>query len=470
MGIKILHSTSKKNKSMSKHRHSRRKFISNVALGTAGVFAPAGILANGKKPDIRKTSKPERELSLLRQAPDGPPLKAGLIGCGGRGTGAAVNFLDSGPNLEIAALGDLFHDQIDRCRNSLKAARGTEISDENCFSGFDSYLKVIHSDIDLVILAAPPHFRPEHVKAAVEAGKHIFQEKPVAVDPAGARLMAENTKKAKEKGLCMVSGTIRRYQKDYIETQKRVQNGDIGEVIGANIIRNGGARWWVQRRDEWTDMEYMIRNWGNFNWLSGDEIVEKLVHEIDVMSWHVGSNPITAIGYGSNLQRVIGDQYDQFSIEYDYGNGKKVNCAIRTVNGCDNGKTELIRGTQGYASADGSLHTYDDEVIWQYPYPDEDEADSPWEVNNPFVQEHVELVTAIRTGNYLNDSDEQIKSTRIAIMGRMAAYTGRNITWDEILNSDMRLGPESYELGAVAGISETAPVKGTAPQPSNRYQ
>jgi myo-inositol 2-dehydrogenase / D-chiro-inositol 1-dehydrogenase len=455
---------------MKKKEHSRRKFITNVALGAAGVFAPAGMMAKGGASGIQRAITSGPELSLSKQAPDGKPLKAGLIGCGGRGTGAAINFLDAGPSLEIVALGDLFEDQVNRCRTSLKTARNIEVKDEHCFSGFDSYLKVIDSDIDLVLLATPPHFRPEHVKAAVEAGKHIFQEKPVAVDPSGARLMVENTKKAKEKKLCMVSGTIRRYQKDYIETQKRVQNGDIGEVIGANIIRNGGARWWVQRREEWTDMEYMIRNWGNFNWLSGDEIVEKLVHEIDVMSWHVGSNPLTAVGYGSNLQRVVGDQFDQFSIEYDYGNGKKVNCAIRTVNGCDNGKTELIRGTKGYASADGSLYTYDNEVIWEYPYPDEDEADSQWEVNNPFVQEHVELVTAIRAGNYLNDSDEQIKSTRIAIMGRMAAYTGRNISWEEVVSSEIRLGPEQYELGEVAGIPETSPVKGTAPQPSNRFQ
>lgn len=454
---------------MSADKQSRRKFISNIALGAIGSLGTGSILtACASSKSYRKLTT-DSSLSLLDQAPDGERLKAGLIGCGGRGTGAAVNFIDAGPNLEIVALGDVFQNQVHSCRESLKAARGIEVEDENCFVGFDSYQKVIDSGVDVVLLATPPHFRPIHVKAAIEAGKHVFQEKPVAVDPVGARLMAETTEKAIRNELCMVSGTIRRYQKDYIETQRRVQNGEIGEVIGADIIRNGGARWWVERKDNWTDMEYMLRNWGNFYWLSGDEIVEKLVHEIDVMSWHVGAHPVKAIGYGGRLQRVVGDQYDQFSIAYEYENGKKVHCAIRAANGCDNGKKEIIKGTNGYADASGSLYNYNGEPIWEYQYPNEEDSDKTWKVNNPFVQEHVELVTAIRTGNYINDSDEQIKSTRIAIMGRMAAYTGRDITWDEILNSEFQLAPNKYELGEVDGFPEEAPIAGLPSAPTNRY-
>lgn len=452
---------------MSKKQQSRRDFLSTVTLGTLGTIGAAGALASCSGSGALRKDDPY--VSLREQAPDGEVLKAGLVGCGGRGSGAAVNFLDAGPNLEIVALGDVFQDQLDKCRSNLEEARDVEIADENCYVGFDSYQKVIDSDVDIVLFATPPHFRPMHVKAAIDAGKHVFQEKPVAVDPVGARMMMETTQKAREKQLCMVSGTVYRYQKDFIETQRRVADGVIGEVTGANIIRNGGALWWVERKPEWTDMEYMLRNWGNFAWLSGDHIVEMFIHQLDVMSWHVGSHPLKAFGYGGRQQRISGDQFDQFSIIYEYENGKKVHSGTRQINDCDNRTEEIITGTKGYADARGSIYNHKGEVIWEYPYPAENDSDPAWEVHPPYVQEHVELITAIRTGNYLNDSEEQVKSTRIAIMGRMAAYTGREITWEEVLNSDMRLGPDTYEFGPVTGIPEEPPVVGTAPSPTDRY-
>ena len=323
--------------------------------------------------------------------------------------------------------------------------------------------------MDVVILATPPHFRPLHVKAAIDADKHVFQEKPIAVDPVGSRIVDEATQIAKQKKLCIVSGTVRRYQKDYIETQRRVASGEIGEVVSTTFVRNGGSSWWIERKPEWTDMEYMLRNWGNFSWLSGDHIVEQYVHEIDVMSWHVGGHPLKAIGYGGRMQRKSGDQFDHFSIMYEYENGKQSHCAARQISGCQNGKKEIITGTNGYADASGSLYSHQGELIWEYPYPDVDDEDQAWAVHNPSVQEHVELVTAIRTGNYLNDSDEQIKSTRLAVMGRMAAYTGRVITWEEVLNSDLRLGPDTYKFGPVPGIAEEAPIVGSPTPPTIRY-
>lgn len=452
---------------MSKKQQSRRDFLSAVTLGTLGTIGAGTIAGCSGSNAIRDKEGPY--ISLKEQAPDGEVLKAGLVGCGGRGTGAAANFLEAGPNLEIVALGDVFQDQLDKCRSNLRKAKGVEVADENCFVGFDSYQKVIDSDVDIVLFATPPHFRPMHVKAAIEADKHVFQEKPLAVDPFGAQMMVETAQKATEKNLCMVSGTVRRYQKDYMETQKRVENGAIGEVVGANIIRNGGALWWIERKSEWSDMEYMLRNWGNFAWLSGDHIVEMFIHELDVMSWYVGSHPVKAIGYGGRQQRISGDQFDQFSIVYEYENGKKAHCATRQINGCDNGRKQFITGTKGYADADGTLYNYDGEVIWEYPYPDEEDTDSEWKVNPPFRQEHVELVTAIRTANYINDSEELIKSTRLAIMGRMAAYTGREITWEEIIDSDLRLGPETYEFGPVPEMVEEPPTVGTAPSSANRY-
>jgi predicted dehydrogenase len=453
---------------MSETEQSRRDFLSTIALGSVGVVSASAFLASCATTDGTKSIY-EPYVSMRKQAPDGKLLRAGVVGCGGRGTGAAVNFIDAGPNLEIVALGDIFQDQLDKCRKNLKSARGIEVAEEKCFVGFDAYQEVIDSGVDLVLFATPPHFRPQHVKAAIEAGKHVFQEKPVAVDPHGARIIDEVTQKAKANNLCMVSGTIRRYQRDYVETQRRVASGEIGEVVGANIIRNGGALWWVERKPEWSDMEYMIRNWGNFSWLSGDHIVEMFIHELDVMSWHVGGHPHKAIGYGSRMQRISGDQFDQFSVVYEYENGKKAHCATRQINGCANGRSQIITGTKGYADASGTLYNFDDEVIWEYPHPLETDEDQTWKVNPPLVQEHVELITAIRTGRYINDSEELIKSTRIAIMGRMAAYTGREITWDEVLNSELKLGPATMEFGSVPGIKEEPPIVGIPPSPVNRY-
>ena len=437
---------------------NRRNFISKTTLGTAGIIGAASLLSSCSS---SKSKKEEIQLQeLLDQAPDGKVIKAGLIGCGGRGTGAAVNFLDAGPNLQITALGDVFQDKIDNCRAKLKEQKDIEIADENCFVGFDSYEKVIDSGVDLVLLCTPPHFRPAHVEAAVNARKHIFMEKPVAVDPVGARSVLVSAKKAESIGLCMVSGTIRRVQKDYMETQRRVANGEIGEITGANFIRNGGASWYRKRRPEWTDMEYMLRNWMNFCWLSGDHITEQFIHEIDVMSWHMGKTPEKAIGWGGRQRRITGDQYDFFSIEYVYENGVRAHCAARQINGCTNRKVQQINGTKGFADAAGKLFDLQGNEIWKYPHPEEGDTELKWKVTNPFVQEHINLVTGIRTGKPVNDAEAQVNSTLLTIMGRISAYTGKDVLWDEVLNSDLYLGPKIYAFGSVPGIREEFPLAG----------
>ena len=439
---------------------NRRNFITKTTLGTIGAASIIAACARDK------TQNEEIQLpELLDQAPDGKVIKAGLIGCGGRGTGAAINFLDAGPNLQITALGDVFQDKIDSCREKLKSEKGVEIADENCFLGFDSYEKVIDSGVDLVLLCTPPHFRPAHVEAAVNAQKHIFMEKPIAVDPVGARSVMASAKKAEAIGLCMVSGTIRRVQKDYMETQRRVANGEIGEVTGANIIRNGGALWYRNRKPEWTDMEYMLRNWVNFCWLSGDHITEQFIHEIDVMNWHVDKIPVKAIGWGGRQRRVTGDQYDFFSVEYVYDNGMRTHCAARQINGCTNRKVQQINGTKGYADAAGILYDLKGNEIWKYPQPEEGDTESKWKVTNPYVQEHINLVTAIRKGEPLSDAEAQINSTLITIMGRISAYTGKDVTWEEMLNSDLYLGPKTYAFGPVPGIKEEIPVVGVETKP-----
>ena len=436
----------------------RRKFISDAAIAAAAITS-MGIVTSCKGKE--KEVLPE----LLTVAPDGKVLKAGLIGCGGRGTGAAVNFLDAGPNLQITALGDVFRDRLDQCRENLKKQRNVEIADEKCFTGFDSYQKVIDSGVDLVLLCTPPHFRPMHIEAAVNAGKHIFLEKPCAVDPVGARSVLVSVEKAKQKGLCMVSGTIYRVSKDYMETRRRVMNGEIGEIVSAHVIRNGGSLWVHSRKPEWTDMEYMLRNWGNFCWLSGDHIVEQFIHQVDVMNWYLGKNPVKAIGWGGRQRRITGDQYDFFSIEYLYENGMHTHCAARQITGCSNLTKVLIVGTEGFADAGkGMLYNLKGEEIWKYPKPEKDDPDQTWAVKDPFVQEHINLVTGIRTGKTVNDAEAQVNSTLITVMGRMSAYTGKDVTWEEVLNSDLRLGPKTYEFGPVPGIPEVVPVIGAEPK------
>lgn len=449
---------------MSHEKLDRRRFISTSAWGIAGIVGTSQAIAACSGDNLKKKTELP---SLPDRAPDGKPLKAGLIGCGGRGTGAAINFLDAGPNLEITALGDIFQDQLDHCRHKLKEERNVEIADEKCFIGFDSFEKVIDSGVDIVLLCTPPHFRPQHVEAAINARKHIFMEKPCAVDPTGVRSILASAKKAEALELSIVSGTIRRVQKDYMETFRRVSNGEIGEIVGANIIRNGGALWYRNRQPQWTDLEYMLRNWVNFNWLSGDHIVEQFIHEIDVMNWFIGQFPEKATGWGGRQRRRTGDQYDFFSIEYSYNNGMRTHCASRQINGCTNQKLEQITGTKGIADCSGKLFDLKGNTTWQYPSPEEADTKPEWKVTNPFVQEHINLITGIRTGKVVNDAEDQAHSTLTALMGRVSAYTGKDVSWDEMMNSDLYLGPKIYSLDSVQLAPETIPLAGVEAADNN---
>ncbi len=444
------------------NQFSRRTFLkSTAALSTISAVGGIPLLSScsSNKGDEQKGDEYTLP-TLLNQAPDGAVLKAGLVGCGGRGTGAAIDFLNAGPNLQIVALGDVFQDKMDACREILKKQKKVEIPDEKCFIGFDSYEKVLDAGIDVILLCTPPHFRPAHIDAAVNARKHIFMEKPIAVDPVGVRRVLASVRRAESMKLNIISGTIRRSQKDYLETRRRVLNGEIGDIQGAHIIRNGGALWYVNKRPEWSDMEYMLRNWVNFCWLSGDHINEQFIHEIDTMNWYLQEYPVKASGWGGRQRRVTGDQYDFFSVEYIYENGMRTHCAARQIDGCSNGKIEHINCSNGYADAAGKLFNYKGELLWEYPYPENNDTNSEWSVTNPFLQEHINLVTAIRTGNTINDGTDQAYSTLVSIMGRIAAYTGRDVTWDEIMNSDIYLGPKTYDMGPVEGIPETPPIAG----------
>ena len=452
---------------MDKMKSNRRSFFKTSAMGALGTMSIPALLGGcsnsaSKEAKLIDVIVPQ----ILDKAPDGKTLKAGLVGCGDRGTGAAENFLSAGNGLQITALGDVFKDRLDRCCKILKT-KGQDISDENCFIGFDAYKKVIDSGVDVVLLCTPPVFRPSHFEYAIRNGKHCFIEKPCAVDPVGARQMLALGKQAAGQNLSVISGTIRRSQKDCIETYRRVAGGAIGKITSAHVSRMGGALWFKRREKEWNDMEYMLRNWVNFCWTSGDHIVEQFIHEIDQMSWFMGDKPpVRAEATGGRQRRVTGDMYDFFSVEYVFGenNSCRAHCTARQIGGCDTQTIIMVYGTKGYTNCTNKIFNLDGSIAWEYPYPKKDDEDKSWEVPDPFVQEHIRLVTAIRTGNPVNDVEQQVLSTLMAIMGRESAYTGKFVTYDQVMGSTQKLGPETYQFGSVPEIKEEIPLAGIPPK------
>ncbi len=441
---------------MKKSSISRRNFLGTAAaVGVAGVVVPTFITGCA-----RETKKVVAVPTMLDQAPDGPVLKAGLIGCGGRGTGAAINFLSAGPNLQIVALGDTFQDRIDACRAAIKKEKGQDVPVENCFVGFDAYQKVLDAGVDMVILATPPFFRPDHLAAAVQAKKHIFSEKPVCVDPVGARSVMATALKAKGMDLSIATGTQRRHQRDYVASWQQIAEGAIGDITGGNAWWNGGKLWHRDPNPSWSEMEYMIRNWVNWAWLSGDHIVEQHVHNLDVINWFTGSHPVKAVAFGSRIRRVTGDQYDNFSVDYTFENGIHVHSMCRQINGCVNNVSERIQGSKGSTNCRNTVLDLAGNEIWKYQYPlDKDGKPTDNVSVDPYVQEHIDLVTSIRTGKPFNELENTAISTLTAIMGRISAYTGKETSYEEMMNSDLKLGPKVFVFGPV-DIPKDVPLPG----------
>jgi len=444
----------------------RRDFLTNSALLGATAIMPAAVTScsndNNKGTEKKLSNEELGMFSFVNIAPDGDPLKAALIGCGDRGTGAASQFLESGPNVSIVALADLFSDRMDTCRKILSEKFNNTIEDDRCFIGFEAYKKILEMpDIDIVLLCTPTHFRPEHFKAAVEAGKHIFMEKPCAVDPVGIRTVIAASKVATSKGLTVITGNQRRHRRDYWEAYAQVRNGLIGEVVSATSHWNQGA-WWNKRHiPEWSDMEYCIRNWFNIKWLSGDHILDQGIHNIDVVTWFMGDLPIRAAGYGGRARRLTGDIFDFFSVDYYYNNNKRMLHTARQIDGCDGNVSEQVLGTKGIAQLnDGGgikILDWNGDILWEYDF-----VNKP--VNNPYNQEHIHLVESIRMGKKINQAEDLAYSNMVAIMGREAAYTGKAITWDEIMSSSLRYGPEIYEMGPLPDYHEgVVPIPGKDP-------
>ena len=425
---------------------SRRAFIGSVA--SAGAVAVSAC-ASTSAPRAQTAPTPPTQERVTPKAPDGPVLKAGLIGCGGRGRGAAANFIDAGPSLQIVALADVFPDRVAEAQRVLKQERGQEIPDSRCFSGFDAYKKLLDSGVDLVLHATPPHFRPMHMAAVVDAGKHLVMEKPVSVDVPGALAVMQTAERAASRGLSIVTGTQLRRDLARREVRKRILDGAIGDIRSLRFIRNQGALWYRVPQDGWSDMEYMIRDWVNWAWLSGDIIVEQHIHHLDASMWVLGKKPINAVGMGAHVRRVTGDQYDFFSIDYDFDDSVHMHTTIRQLNGCANQREEIFVGTKGSAVLDGAIYDQAGKQIWTYEGP----------MNNALVQEHVDWVTSIRTNKPLNTAKETAMSTLMAIMGRDSAYTGKAVSWTDLMASNVRLGPTEYALGPVR-LPPTAPVSG----------
>lgn len=426
----------------------RRTFLGKTALAGIGLAGATAILKGCRN----SPAKPEYQLPpILRSAPDGKKLKAGLVGTGDRGLGVASDFLQSGPSLEIIALADAFQDQIDWGRSVMRSNNLPVPEEKNCFAGLDSYKKLMAlPDLDVVLLATPPRFRPDHFFEAVTNNKHVFMEKPIAVDPKGCRSIIATAALATRRGLNVVTGTHYRHSEDYIETYKHVADGSIGRITSAKSWMNTGHVWYRVRSPEWSDMEYMIRNWNNFCWLSGDQIVESHIHNIDAVNWFVGKHPEIAMGFGGRHRRVSGDQYDFFSIDYDYGNGVSSHSMCRQIDGCANGNGELVIGTEGFTNCRNTIWDLDGRIKWKYRYPqDIDAHDIMTLYKTAYVQEQMHLVYAIRTGHYVNEAEQTALSTLTAIMGRTAAYTGQMVTWDAISTADGGLGPSNIQFGPV---------------------
>ncbi len=372
-------------------------------------------------------------------------LRIGLVGCGRRGTGAVKDCIESSKGIELVAMGDLFRDHLDKSLADLKknVPDNIKVTAETCFVGFDAYEKVIGCDVDVVLLATPPHFRPAHLKAAIEANKHVFMEKPVAVDPAGVRSVLASSEIAGKKKLAIVAGTQRRHQAHYLEIIKQIHRGDIGEIVSAQCYWIGDYNYYtaVLRQPGWSDMEWQCRNWNYFTWLSGDHIVEQHVHNIDVVNWAIGSHPVQCIGMGGRQQRTgpeYGHIFDHFAVEFEYSNGARVTSMCRQMNKCNSRVSENIAGTRGSANTNGSTGLIIGENPFKYDGP------SP----NPYVQEHADLIKSIRDGEPLNEGKNIAESTMTAILGRMSAYTGRALKWEWAMNaSKLDLSPPKYEFG-----------------------
>lgn len=433
---------------------SRRHF-----LKATSALAAAGTLAGGLN------------IARAAHAAGDDEIKVALIGCGGRGTGAASQALATEGKVKLWAMADAFEDNIERCLKSLQKGQGKnydreahkgydtkiDVPPERRFSGFNAYQQAIDSGVDMVILTTPPGFRPIHFEAAVKAGKHVFMEKPVAVDAPGIRQVLAAAVESKKKGLCVGVGLQRRHHAPYIETIKRLQDGAIGDILLTRVYWNGGGVWVRGRKPGQTEMEYQMRNWYYFNWLCGDHIVEQHIHNLDISNWLKGGPPKMARGMGGRQVRTGKDHgqiYDHFAVEFTYEDGATMMSQCRHTKQCWNQVDEFVTGAKGTSHIGGYSYQAGNEK-WKY------KGTSA----NYFQQEHVDLFAAIRAGQEYNEAEYGATSTMTAIFGRMAAYSGKELSWDAAINSKVNLSPSEYSFDAEPPVVPDSKGKYPVPMP-----
>lgn len=375
-------------------------------------------------------------------------LKVAVIGCGGRGTGAADQALSTKGKVKVVALADAFRDRLDESFTSLSKKYGKDkfdVPEKNKFVGFDGYKQAI-ALADVVILATPPGFRPIHFEEAVKAGKHVFMEKPVATDAPGVRRVLAAAEEAKKKNLSVVVGLQRRYQNNYRAVLKQIQGGAIGDIISGQVYWNGSGVWERPRVAGQTEMEYQMRNWYYFNWLCGDHILEQHIHNIDVANWFKNAYPVTAQGMGGREVRngkEHGEIFDHHFVEFVYADGTVISSQCRHIPGCMEKVAEAFQGTKGRITISGDGDGIVTDLKGGNIYNHRGKEDP-----NPYQSEHDELFAAIRSGKTINDAEYGAKSTMTAILGRMATYSGQVIKWDEALASTLSLMPERFAFDA----------------------
>jgi predicted dehydrogenase len=438
---------------------SRRDFLkTTVVAGTA--FAVGSTL-----------------LSNAHAASNDKVIKVGLIGCGSRGTGAAGDCVFSSPNVQLVAMADVFKD---RWQGSLKELKKQErqrieeakkhperakkynfpkkagdhiaVKEDQCFDGLNAYERLLKCDVDLVIQATPPGFRPVHIPAIIEAGKHLFTEKPVGVDSAGIQKILDAAEAATKKKLAVVAGTQRRHQPSYLEVMKRIKDGEIGDIVAARCYWNQGELWDKARAKGWSDLEWHIRNWLYFTYLSGDHICEQHVHNLDVVNWAMDAHPVKAVGMGGREVRKdpkrFGNIFDHFAIDYEYDNGVHCMSMCRQIQGCDGNVSEVLVGTKGVSiNADGHhVIKKGNKTTWR------------WTKGRglPYVQEHTDLIASIRAGEPLNELKRIAESTMTAILGRMSAYIGKGVAYDKAMKCQENLMPTKLNFEDTIPIPNVA--------------
>jgi predicted dehydrogenase len=401
-------------------RASRRQFLKRSAVATGAVVG---------------------NLSMAHRvhAEGNDRLRVGLIGCGNRGSGAALDALKADQGARLVAMGDLFSDRLESSLKNLSKEPDVDIDvpQERRFVGFDAFQRVIDCGVDVVILATPPQFRPAHLQAAVAANKHCFVEKPVAVDAPGVRSVLATCDEAQRKGLSIVSGLCYRYDLAKRETLSRIHDGAIGDIVTLQASYFATTLKYFPRQETWSDLEFLMRNWQYFTWLSGDHIVEQHIHSLDKAAWAMHDvPPLKCIGVGGKQvlpSPEYGTVFDHFSVVYEYESGQKLFSRCRQMDGCALDVSDHFLGTKGSCAL--MKHSIEGETNWRF------RGQSP----NMYHQEHADLFASIRAGKPINNGLYMTRSTLMAIMGRMSAYTGQEITWEQALASQEGLAPAQYD-------------------------